>query len=255
MPVKLRLQRHGRKQRPFYFIVAADARARRDGKFIERMGSYDPTTIPATIELDRDAALSWLEKGAEPTNTVRAILSYKGVLYKKHLQRGVKKGAFSQEEADKKFEEWLTAKEGQIMDHSTKATQTKEQEQKERFEREAKARAEKAAAAAPAAEEAEAPAEEGAEAPAEEAAADAPVEEAATEAPAEEAAAEEAPAEEATAAPEEAKAEAEEAVKNDEAETQEVKEEAKAEEAKAEEEVKEEAPAEEEAKEDDKKDA
>lgn len=199
MPVRLRLQRHGRKQKPFYFIVAADARARRDGKFIARLGSYDPTTVPATIELDRDAALDWLTKGAEPTNTVRAILSYKGVLYKKHLQRGVKKGAFSQEEADKKFEDWLASKENSIMDHISNVSDKKEAERKQRAEAEAKKRAEMEAANAPAPEatEEEAPAEE-AEAATEEAAVEeAPATE---EAPAEEPAAEEAaPAEEAKA--------------------------------------------------------
>lgn len=192
MPVRLRLQRHGRKQRPFYFIVAADSRARRDGKFIARIGSYDPTTVPATIELDRDQALDWLNKGAEPTNTVRAILSYKGVMYKKHLQRGVSKGAFSQEEADKKFEEWLNSKEGAIMDHATTTAKKKEEDRKKREEAEAKKRADKAAAAAPAEEEVTEEGAEGAEAT-EEAAAEAteaPAEEA-TEAPAEEAASEE----------------------------------------------------------------
>lgn len=190
MPVRLRLQRHGRKQKPFYFIVAADARARRDGKFIARLGSYDPTTVPATIELDRDAALDWLQKGAEPTNTVRAILSYKGVMYKKHLQRGVKKGAFSQEEADKMFAEWLAAKENSIMDHISSVSDKKEAERKQREDAESKKRAEMEAANAPVeevAEEAEAATEEAAteEAPAEEAAAT-------EEAPAEEPAAEEA---------------------------------------------------------------
>lgn len=203
MPVRLRLQRHGRKQRPFYFIVAADSRARRDGKFIARIGSYDPTTIPATIELDRDQALDWLNKGAEPTNTVRAILSYKGVMYKKHLQRGVSKGAFSQEEADKKFEEWLSSKEGAIMDHATTSAQKKEEERKKREAAEAKKRADKAAAAAPAeeevAEESNEEAAEATEAPAEEAAAEtaeAPTEEASAEKVAE--VTEEAPAEPAT---------------------------------------------------------
>lgn len=208
MPVRLRLQRHGRKQKPFYFIVAADARARRDGKFIARLGSYDPTTVPATIELDRDAALDWLNKGAEPTNTVRAILSYKGVMYKKHLQRGVKKGAFSQEEADKMFTEWLASKENSIMDHISNVDSKKEAERKQRADAEAKKRADMEAANAPAPEvtEEEAPAEEAEaateEAPAEEAAAteEAPAEEAKAEeaAPAEEAKAEEPAAEEAS---------------------------------------------------------
>ena len=112
MPVKIRLQRKGRRKRPFYHIVIADARAPRDGKFIEKIGTYNPMTVPATIELDRDQAYDWLMKGAQPTDTVRAILRFKGVLYRKHLQRGVAKGALTQEAADQKFEEWITEKEG-----------------------------------------------------------------------------------------------------------------------------------------------
>ena len=100
MPVKIRLQRHGRKGQPYFHIVAADARSPRDGKYIERLGFYNPNTNPATIEVDVDSAAQWLVNGAQPTDTARAILSYKGVLYKNHLMRGVKKGAFSEEEAE-----------------------------------------------------------------------------------------------------------------------------------------------------------
>lgn len=114
MPAKIRLARHGRKKKPFYHIVIADSRAPRDGKFIERIGIYNPNTNPATIELNFDSALDWLQKGAQPTDTCRAILSYKGVLYKNHLLNGVKKGAFSEEEAEKRFQTWLTAKEQKI---------------------------------------------------------------------------------------------------------------------------------------------
>ncbi len=114
MPVKIRLQRKGRKKRPFYHIVIADARASRDGKYIERIGTYNPMTKPATIEIDRDKAYDWLVKGAQPTDTVRAILRFKGVMYKKHLMRGVKKGALTQEEAEKKYNEWIEAKEAKI---------------------------------------------------------------------------------------------------------------------------------------------
>lgn len=114
MPVKLRLQRHGKKNKPFYHIVAADSRAPRDGKFIEKVGTYNPNTNPATINLNVDDALRWLGNGAQPTDTVRAILSYKGVMYKKHLQRGVVKGAMTQEEADKKFEAWVSEKESKV---------------------------------------------------------------------------------------------------------------------------------------------
>lgn len=106
--------RKGRKKKPFYHIVAADARAPRDGKFIQKMGTYNPLTVPATINLDIDAAYNWLMKGAQPTDTARAILKFKGVYYKKHLQRGVEKGAFDQETADKMLNEWLEAKEAKV---------------------------------------------------------------------------------------------------------------------------------------------
>ena len=114
MPVKIRLSRQGRKKSPFYYIVAADSRSKRDGRYLEKLGTYNPVTTPASITLDVDASLKWLHNGAQPTDTARTILSYKGVMYKKHLQRGVTKGAFSQEEADKKFEEWVTAKEAKV---------------------------------------------------------------------------------------------------------------------------------------------
>lgn len=114
MSVKIRLQRKGRKKRPFYHIVVADSRSPRDGRFIERLGIYNPMTKPATIELDRDKAYNWLEKGAQPTDTARAILRFKGVYYKKHLMRGVKKGAMTQEEADTKYNAWVEDKEAKI---------------------------------------------------------------------------------------------------------------------------------------------
>jgi len=114
MPVRLRLQRHGRRKRPFYHIVAADARAPRDGKFIEKLGTYNPMTKPATIELDRMAAYKWITKGAQPSDTVRAILRFKGVMYYKHLMRGVTKGALTQEDASQKWEAWIAAKEGNV---------------------------------------------------------------------------------------------------------------------------------------------
>ncbi len=106
MPVKIRLQRHGSKKRPFYFIVAANARSPRDGKFIEKLGTYNPLTVPATIEINRERALHWLNNGAEPTNTTRRILSFKGVLYLKHLMRGVSLGLFDEATALAKFETW-----------------------------------------------------------------------------------------------------------------------------------------------------
>lgn len=114
MPVKIRLARHGRKRRAFYYIVAADSRAPRDGRYIERIGSYNPNTDPATIDLNFDKALGWLQNGAVPTETCRAILSYKGVLYKNHLLKGIKKGALTEEEAENKFNTWMKDKEQKI---------------------------------------------------------------------------------------------------------------------------------------------
>lgn len=110
MPVRIRLQRKGRKKSPFYHIVVADGRSPRDGKYIERLGSYNPMTVPATIELDRDKAYEWLQNGAQPSETMRAILRFKGVLYRQHLMRGVKKGAMTQEEADSQYETFVNAK-------------------------------------------------------------------------------------------------------------------------------------------------
>ena len=114
MAVKIRLARHGKKGYAFYHIVAADSRAPRDGKFIEKLGTYNPNTNPATIDLCFEKALDWLQKGAQPTDTCRAILSYKGVLYKKHLLGGVAKGAFTEAEAEARFNKWLEAKNGKI---------------------------------------------------------------------------------------------------------------------------------------------
>lgn len=114
MSVKIRLQRHGRKGKPIYHIVVADARAPRDGRFIERLGQYNPNTNPATIEINVDKAVNWLHNGAQPTETCRAILSYKGVLMKKHLLEGVKKGAFSAEEVETRFAAWVASKENKV---------------------------------------------------------------------------------------------------------------------------------------------
>src|ERR1044071_8005483 len=120
MPVKIRLQRHGSKKRPFYFIVVADARSPRDGKFIQKLGTYNPLTVPATIQVDRQKALEWLHKGAQPTDTVRRILSFKGVLYLKHLLRGVDLGLFDQATAMEKFTKWST-------EHAAKIKNRKEE--------------------------------------------------------------------------------------------------------------------------------
>lgn len=114
MPTKMRLQRFGKKRKPFYHIVIADGRAPRDGKFIEKIGTYNPVHNPAVIELDVNKAVQWLNNGAQPTDTVRAILSYKGVLFKHHLMRGVAKGALTEVEAEAKFQTWLTEKEAKI---------------------------------------------------------------------------------------------------------------------------------------------
>ncbi len=114
MAVKMRLQRHGSKKRPFYFIVVADARSPRDGKFIQKLGSYNPLTVPASIQIDRQKALEWLHKGAQPTDTVRRILSFKGVLYLKHLLRGVTLGLFDEATAMEKFTKWSSEHETQF---------------------------------------------------------------------------------------------------------------------------------------------
>ena len=114
MPVRIRLQRHGKKGKPFYWIVAADSRAKRDGRYLEKIGTYNPNTNPATVELNVDQAVKWLENGAQPSDTARTLLSYRGAMLKHHLNGGVKKGAFSQEEADKKFSVWLEEKQAKI---------------------------------------------------------------------------------------------------------------------------------------------
>jgi small subunit ribosomal protein S16 len=175
MAVKLRLQRHGKKGSPFYHIVAADSRSPRDGKFIERIGSYNPNTNPATIQLDNAKALEWLNNGAQPTDTVRAMLSYTGVMFRQHLQKGVLKGALSQEEADKRFEAWIADKTGKIQAKKDRLAKSKSDSQSkalkhEREVNEARLKAMTAAAEAASAAAAEAPAAEApAEAPAEEA--------------------------------------------------------------------------------------
>jgi small subunit ribosomal protein S16 len=199
MPVKIRLQRKGRKKRPFYHIVVADARSPRDGRFISKLGTYNPMTKPATIDIDREEAYEWLMKGAQPTDTVRAILRFKGVLYRKHLMRGVQKGALTQEQADIKWQAWIDEKEEKVA-----ARRDATLAEIENFHAKLAGQPPVIVEAAPVVEEA--PAVEAApEAPAEEAPA---ADEAAPEAPAEEAPAVEAAAEEAPAAEEEKKDEA-----------------------------------------------
>ena len=128
MSVKIRLARRGRKKKPYYHIIIADARSPRDGKFIENIGSYNPMTVPASIELDRDKAYDWLMKGAQPTNTVRAILKFQGVYYRKHLMRGVQKGALSEEKAMEMYNEWVEAKEAKIAARKEETKKKKEEQ-------------------------------------------------------------------------------------------------------------------------------
>lgn len=148
MATKIRLQRHGKKGKPFYYIVVADARAPRDGRFIERIGSYNPNTNPATIDINFDKTLDWVNNGAQPTDTCRAILSYKGVLYKKHLQGGLKKGALTEEQVESKFQEWLDKKEGKITGKKDSLVSAKDEARKAALAAEAIKKEEKAAAIA-----------------------------------------------------------------------------------------------------------
>jgi small subunit ribosomal protein S16 len=138
MPVKIRLSRQGRKKLPFYHIVVADSRAPRDGRFIERVGSYNPVTNPATIELNFERALDWLQKGAQPTDTCRAILSYKGVMIKKHLLEGVTKGALTAEQAEAKFQAWMESKDAKVQAKIDSLVKGKRDDIKKRIEAENK---------------------------------------------------------------------------------------------------------------------
>ena len=199
MPVKIRLQRHGKKGKPFYWIVAADARAKRDGKYLEKLGTYNPNTNPAQINLDVDGSVQWLQNGAQPTDTARAILSYKGVMMKNHLAGGVRKGALTQEQADAKFNAWLEGKGNAVEAKKATLADAKDKLKAEALAAEKAVNAARVAANAPVVEEEVAPVEEAtpeAEAPEAEATTEveAPAEEAAAEA---EATVEEAPAEEA----------------------------------------------------------
>ena len=218
MPVKIRLQRHGKKGKPFYWIVAADARAKRDGKYLEKLGTYNPNTNPAQINLDIDGSVQWLQNGAQPTDTARAILSYKGVMMKNHLAGGVRKGALTQDQADAKFNAWLEGKGNTVEAKKATLADAKGKLKAEALAAEKAVNAARVAANAPVVEEV-APVEEAAAEP--EATATEPV------APVEEAVAEP----EATATEPEAAAEPEATV---EAEVPAAKEEATAEEAPAE---------------------
>ena len=220
MPVKIRLQRHGKKGKPYYWIVAADARAKRDGKYLEKIGSYNPNTNPATIDLNIDGAVKWLQNGAQPTDTAKNILSYKGALLKKHLLGGVAKGALTEEQAEKKFQAWLEEKEAKIQSKAEGLSKAEAKAKAERLAAEKAINEARLAAAEPEVEEAE-ETEEATEAAAE---TEAPAAEVETkeevEAPAEEApeteAKEETPAEEAPAPAEEEAAEKPKAAKEEE---------------------------------------
>lgn len=166
MPVKIRLQRHGKKGQPFYHIVAADSRSKRDGRYIEKLGIYNPNTNPAIIDLNVDGAVNWLQNGAQPTDTARAILSYKGAMLKNHLLNGVRKGALSEDQVEAKFKAWLEEKEGKISAKADKIAKDKAAADKKALAAEAETNAARAKAIeakntpeveeeAPAAEEAE----------------------------------------------------------------------------------------------------
>ncbi|MCC6818674.1 MAG: 30S ribosomal protein S16 [Bacteroidia bacterium] len=148
MATKLRLQRHGRKKKAYYYIVAADSRAPRDGRFIERIGDYNPNTNPATINIDLKQAVKWLDNGAVPTDTVRAILSYKGAMMLHHLHGGVNRGAFSMEEADARFQKWMEEKESKVQNKRDKLAASKAEISAEKFKAESKIKDAKAAAIA-----------------------------------------------------------------------------------------------------------
>jgi len=175
MPARIRLQRHGKKNQPFYHIVVADGRAPRDGRFIEKLGTYNPMTNPAEIVINEDKAVEWLKNGAQPSTTCRRILSYKGILLKRHLQIGIEKGAITQEQADVKYNEWKQAKEAKISNAKSNIENEARNEAKSRMEAEKKANEAKAAAVAA---KRQAAAEAEAAAKAEAAAEEAPAEEA-----------------------------------------------------------------------------
>ncbi len=138
MPVKIRLQRHGKKGKPFYWIVAADARSKRDGKYLEKIGTYNPNVNPAAIDLDVDEAVKWLQNGAQPTDTAKAILSYKGAMLKNHLVGGVRKGALTEEQAEEKFQAWLEEKATKISEKADGLAKAKADEKAKVLEAEAK---------------------------------------------------------------------------------------------------------------------
>ena len=148
MPVRIRLQRHGKKGKPFYWVVAADARSKRDGKYLEKLGTYNPNTHPATVDLNIDASVKWLQNGAEPTNTAKAILSNKGVLLKHHLVKGVAKGALTEAQVEEKFNQWLAEKEKAAQSMSASLDKAKADAKAKALEAEKEANEKRAAAIA-----------------------------------------------------------------------------------------------------------
>ena len=153
MPVKIRLQRHGKKGKPFYWIVAADARSKRDGKYLEKLGTYNPNFNPAQIELDVDGTVKWLQNGAQPTDTAKSILSYKGAMLKNHLVGGVRKGALTEEQAEAKFQAWVEEKNAKVDAKKSDLVKAKEAEAVKQFEAEKATNEARIAAAAPVVEE------------------------------------------------------------------------------------------------------
>ena len=145
MAVKIRLQRHGKKDSAFYHLVVADGRAPRDGKFIEKLGVYNPNSNPATIDINFDSTLNWLMKGAQPTDTCRAILSYKGIMLKKHLIEGVKKGALTEDQAEQKFNKWLDEKASKITGKNDRLTHESSKQSSDRLKAETASKEAKAA--------------------------------------------------------------------------------------------------------------
>ncbi len=155
MPVKIRLQRHGKKGKPYYWIVAADARSKRDGKYLEKLGAYNPNTNPATVELNVDGAVKWLQNGAQPTDTAKNLLSYKGALLKNHLVGGVRKGALTEEQAEEKFNAWLEEKTAKVQAKADGLSEVEAKAKAEALAAEKAVNDARIAAAAPVVEDAE----------------------------------------------------------------------------------------------------
>ncbi|MDP5157872.1 MAG: 30S ribosomal protein S16 [Flaviramulus sp.] len=153
MPVKIRLQRHGKKGKPYYWIVAADARSKRDGKYLEKLGAYNPNTNPATVDLNVDSAVKWLQNGAQPTDTAKAILSYKGALLKNHLAGGVRKGALTEEQAEAKFTAWIESKAAKVQSKTEGLSKAEAEAKAKALEAEKAANEARIAAAVPVVEE------------------------------------------------------------------------------------------------------